>query len=233
MSQRVVQRVLFVAADPRECLAWVDHWDHVKPLKLGVHWARQGKWKGVDVVAVANGMGGDRASAAIQAVEGVSKVCSIGYCGALEKKLQVGDVFIGNQVTNGAEAWTVKRPGGPAAKSGCVASLDHIVQTAREKSALRAAGSSVVEMEAAGAARAAQALKVPFYCVKVVSDLADEDFANDFNHARLPNGKMNVGRLVMGAMLSPRRKLTELIRLNSRTALASKQLGDFLANCTF
>jgi hypothetical protein len=88
-------------------------------------------------------------------------------------------------------------------------------------------------MEAAGAARAAQALKVPFYCVKVVSDLADEDFANDFNHARLPNGKMNVGRLVMGAMLSPRRKLTELIRLNSRTALASKQLGDFLANCTF
>jgi nucleoside phosphorylase len=225
--------MLFVAADPRECGPWVSHWDQVEPAGLPVHWARQGKWRGLEVMAVANGMGAERAAAAVRAVPGVSAVCSIGFCGALDGMLRIGDVFVGNEVTDGNRAWPAGQPRGPRAPSGRVVSIDRIAQTAREKSDLRVSGASVVEMEAAGVARASEELKVPFSCVRVVSDLAEEDFANDYNRVRRPDGRFSVVRLVLGALGSPRKRFGELIRLNSRTALASKKLGDFLANCTF
>jgi hypothetical protein len=88
-------------------------------------------------------------------------------------------------------------------------------------------------MEAAGAARAAEDLGLPFYCVRAVSDLAGEDFENDFNDALGPDGRFSTWRLVKGAMASPRKRFGELFRLKQRTELASKKLGDFLADCTF
>ena len=54
-------------------------------------------------------------------------------------------------------------------------------------------------MEAAGVARAAEDLGVPFYCIRAVSDLAGEDFANDFNAALTPDGRFSTLRLVAGA----------------------------------
>jgi len=216
----------------RECAPWVSRWSQIEPVALPVHWARRGKWRGLDVIAIANGMGAGRAADAVQAVPDIAACFSIGFCGALDAGLRVGDVVTGAEISDVSDVarvcWTATPLRGRPVR---VASTDHIVQTASEKSELRQTGASVVEMEAAGVARAAVDLKVPFYCVKVVSDLADEDFANDFNRVRLPNGKLNVGRLVMGAMTSPRR-LGELLRLNSRTALAAKKMGEFLADCS-
>jgi len=88
-------------------------------------------------------------------------------------------------------------------------------------------------MEAAGAAMASENLNVPFYCIRAVSDLADEDFANDFNRCIQPDGRFDIARLLLGACLSPVRRFGELIRLSKRTKLASHNLGAFLANCTF
>ena len=51
-------------------------------------------------------------------------------------------------------------------------------------------------MEAAGVARASEELDVPFYCIRAVSDLADEDFANDFNESLMPDGRFSVLRLM-------------------------------------
>ena len=53
--------------------------------------------------------------------------------------------------------------------------IDHVAQTADEKRRLRAGGASAVEMEAGGVAERARARDVPFYCVRVVTDLADEE----------------------------------------------------------
>jgi nucleoside phosphorylase len=114
-----------------------------------------------------------------------------------------------------------------------VASIDHVAETAEEKRKLRASGASVVEMEAAGAAGAAADMGVPFYCVRVVSDLAGEDFANNFNAALTEDGSFSVARLAIGALASPRKRLGELVRLKHRTEMAAKKLGEFLANCTF
>jgi adenosylhomocysteine nucleosidase len=88
-------------------------------------------------------------------------------------------------------------------------------------------------MEAAGAARAAQDLGVPFYCIRAVSDLADENFVNDLNASFMPDGRISVVRLMFGALRNPPKHIGELVRLNKRAAVAANNLGEFLANCAF
>jgi nucleoside phosphorylase len=226
--------LLFVAADPRECSDWVARWSDVRKVGLAVRWARAGKWKGREVAAIANGAGADRAFAAVVLAGEVSGVCNIGFCGALDENLRVGDVFVATEIRNGTQKWIASQPATlPAVKSGTVASIGHVAGTAMEKRSLRQSGASVVEMEAAGAAGAAEEKNVPFSCIRVVSDLAAEDFANDFNAALTAEGTFSAPRLVMGALASPAKRFGELIRLQQRTTLASKKLGEFLANCEF
>jgi adenosylhomocysteine nucleosidase len=226
--------VLFVAADPREFAGWVSRWSDVRKLQLPVHWARAGKWCGRDMVAIANGAGWERASAAVRAVEGPCAVYNVGFCGALTATLGIGDIFIAAEVLGAAGLrYPARTPGGAEGRSGTLASVARIVQTATEKKRLSQTGAMVVEMEAAGVARASEELGVPFYCVRAVSDLFSEDFANNFNKFLMHDGRFDVLRLLIGALGSPVARFGELIRLSRRTALASKNLGDFLANCSY
>jgi nucleoside phosphorylase len=229
----VTRPLLFVAAEPRECLPFLAHWESSKPAALPVHWAREGRWKGREVLAIANGAGAARAHAAVKAAPRPAAVCSIGFCGALTEALAPGDIFVAEEVRNGERAWPTQRLSAPVARSGILISIGRIAQTAKEKRELAQTGAAAVEMEAAGAARASEDLGVPFHCIRAVSDLAGEDFANDFNRCLMPDGRFNVARLVAGAFSSPVRRFGELIRLSRRTALASKNLGDFLGNCSF
>jgi hypothetical protein len=224
---------LFVAAEPRECEPWIAHWSDVRPAELPVHWARTGKWKGAEVMAIANGAGPQRAHSAVLAAAKPDAVVSIGFCGALDSSLAIGDVFVASEIRDGGRAYRAENPLGPESKIGPLASQTRIAQSAAEKRALRTTGAYAVEMEAAGVVRASEELSVPFYCVKAVSDLADEDFANDFNACLLPNGRMNIPRLVLRACANPAARFGELIRLAKRTALASNNLGEFLAHCNF
>ncbi|MEP6716353.1 MAG: hypothetical protein ABJC09_12335 [Terriglobia bacterium] len=225
--------LLFIAADPRECLPWVARWDESHALPLPVHWARAGKWQGRAVIAIANGAGAVRAAAAVAASPEPSAICSIGFCGALDESLLIGEIFVATEVRNGTRNYRVITPTAPPARTGVLISNKLIVQTAAEKKKLREMGCHIVEMEAASVARASEDLRVPFYCIRAVSDLANEDFANDFNSFLMPNGRFSVPRLILGALRNPVVRFGELIRLSRRTALASKNLGDFLAACAF
>jgi len=230
----VTDPVVFIAADPRECRPWVAHWSHVRDPKLPVHWARAGKWQGQDFLAIANGAGAARAALGVAAADGKPRaIYNIGFCGALDASLGVADIFVAREVRDGANTWMAQEPRGPAAKSGILASIARIAQTAEEKRALRVTGAFAVEMEAAGVARAAAELGVAFYCIRAVSDLAEEGFANDFNGCLTPDGRIDILRLVTRAMASPVNRFGELVRLSRRTTLASESLGEFLANCTY
>ena len=225
--------ILFIGADAREFTGLLTHWEKVAPLHLPVHFARSGRWKGREVFAVANGAGADRAFAAILLAPKASAICNIGFCGALDKVLDIGDIVVATEVRSGIQSWPAAMPDTPEALEGPVVCIDRIAQTAAEKRNLRQNGASIVEMESAGVARAAEDLNVPFYCIRAVSDLAEEDFANDFNAALTPDGRFSILRLLAGAVSSPQVKLKELIRLGKRTTFASKKLGDFLAATTF
>lgn len=226
--------LLFVAADPRECAGLVSHWQDVRAVSLPVMWARTGRSKGAEVMTVANGAGADRAFAAVLVAPKPSAVCNIGFCGALDESLGVGDIVVADKVRDEIREYETLVPGATkTASRGSVVSIQRIAQTAAEKRNLRATGASIVEMEAAGVARAAEDLGLPFYCIRAVSDLAGEDFANDFNAAVTPDGRFSTSRLIACALGSPRKRFGELFRLQQRTALASKNLGDFLVDCTF
>ncbi len=170
--------LLFVAADPRECAGFISHWEDVRAVPLPVNWARAGRWKGRDVIAIANGAGGERAFAAVLVAPRPSAVCNIGFCGALDEALRIGDVFVAESVRGeshqGSHQCETLIPGvaRAGAASGVAISIDRVAQTAAEKRNLRATGASIVEMEAAGVARAAGDLGLPFYCIRAVSDLA-------------------------------------------------------------
>jgi uridine phosphorylase len=225
--------LLFIAAEPRECLPFVARWESSRPAGLPVHWARQGVWRGSEVLAIANGAGADRARAAVRAAPSPSAVCNIGFCGSLDEALAPGDVLVAHSVRQGERTWLASLPQCPAAKSGMLITVARIVQTAREKRELALTGALAVEMEAAGVASASEDLNIPFYCIRAVSDLSGEDFANDFNSCLMPDGRFNVIRLVTMAFLNPVNRFGELIRLSQRTALASNNLGEFLAGCSF
>src|SRR5580704_339126 len=221
--------LLFVAADPRECAGLVSHWQDVRAVSLPVIWARAGRAKGGQVMAIANGAGANRAFAAVLVAPKPSAVCNIGFCGALDEAMSVGDIVVADKVSDEIREYETLVPGATKAfRPGAVVSIQRIAQTAAEKRNLRATGASIVEMEAAGVARAAEDLGLPFYCIRAVSDLAGEDFENDFNAALDPNGQFSALRLVMGALASPRKRFGELLRLKQRTALASRKLGEFL-----
>jgi adenosylhomocysteine nucleosidase len=233
----LIQPLLFIASDRREAEPWVSRWDSPHPLTLPVHWTRAGKWRGRDVLAFANGVGAERAAAAIQAAQTVgnsfSAIVSIGTCGALDPSLAIADIIVATSVTDGKTTWPALDPHGPPARSCLVHSSPHIARTTEEKRKLRQSGAIIVEMEAAGIAREAQELDVPFYCIRAVSDLAEESFFIDFENFLMPDGRFNVPRLAMHAMAHPIKGLSELLRLQRRTAEAAKQLGGFLADCSF
>lgn len=227
--------LVFIASDHRECAAWVAKWEPRPAPKLPVHWVRAGMWQGRDVLAIANGVGPERAAAAVRAVEAISPSAfvSIGTCGALDPSLKPGDVFVPTEILGKDRKWIPCALSGPDAKRGRLISVTRIAATASEKSKLRTTGALAVEMESDGVAGASDRLGVPFYCVRVVSDLADQDFANDFNKVLMSDGRFNIPALLLNAFARPLSRIPELYFLARRTALASKNLGDFLALCSF
>ncbi len=227
--------VVFIAADHRECGPWVGRWDALTKPELPVHWVRAGKWQGRDVIAIANGAGQERARAAVGVVEALepSAFVSIGTCGALDSSLQIGDVFVPTEIRGCGRKWIPAQLVGPGSKHGPLISVARIAATASEKSELRTTGALVVEMESAGVADASERLGVPFYCVRAVSDLAGQDFANDFNKLLMSDGRFNIPALLLNALAKPLSRIPELYSLAKRTALASENLGEFLALCRF
>ncbi len=88
-------------------------------------------------------------------------------------------------------------------------------------------------MEAGGVAQRAAEKGINFYCIRVVSDLAGEDMANDFNQALRQDGHFATMSILSRALRDPLVRLPELVRLRSRCVRAARVLGDFIADCRF
>ncbi len=201
-------------------------------------WARSARLGTHEVLLATNGAGAKRAAAAVEACAArnfaAETIVSTGFCGALAPEFAIADVVAGTAIAAGSDTFPALQPSSRRQHHmGVVCSIDHVAQTAAEKRELRAGGGSVVEMEAGGVAERARARDLPFYCVRVVTDLADEDMANDFNRALRPDGHFATMRILRGTLRNPLVRLPELIRLRNRCVRASLALGDFIADCQF
>ena len=212
------RRVLVVASEP---------WEFA-PLKSGTLHRTD-----TEYVFVAAGPGPLLAARAVRSAGdpvAFDAFVSVGLCGALAQELKVGDVVVGREV-NGIQ---VPEPrAGSGYTSGPVASVDYFAGTVAEKRRLRSTGAIAVEMEAGAVLEGARAAARPFYCVKVVSDTADEGFVLDLNAARDEEGRFRTARILLQAARSPVQAAPELTRLYRNGRRALKALGEFFAECNF
>jgi adenosylhomocysteine nucleosidase len=229
-------RLLLVASAPMEFRGILMRAQGRRRISIGADWAHTAGLSGHEVLLVANGVGARRAAAAVDAAWAVfpaDRVISLGFCGALDPALRIADVIIGTCIAANNRRYSVLPLTGAAVASGIIRSIDRVAQTAAEKQALLEDGGIAVEMEAAGVAERAAARGLPFSCVKVVTDLAGEDMANDFNRALRSDGHFATMRIFGDALRHPAARIPELIRLQQRCVRAARTLGEFFADCRF
>jgi adenosylhomocysteine nucleosidase len=231
------QRILLVAAEPREFDGLLRFCSAGRKLAWPVYWARSAESGGRQLWMVANGAGAAHAG---QAVAVASEACrpeaivSMGFCGALDPALDIGDVFVATAVDAGARRFEVCVPHCDAPyTTGVLASIDHVAQTAAEKRLLRASGAYAVEMEAGGVAQFAATHDIPLFCVRSVTDTATESFITDFNKALLSDGHFATIKLLTSALENPGKAFPELFRLHKFCRIATRTLGEFIAGCRF
>lgn len=230
--------LLFIAAEPREFAGFLPHIAGISPAGLPAHWSRHGVWKTRPVVLIANGAGPERSAAAAMANSTAAAIINVGFCGALDFGLKIGDVVVADRVFYNNQMFDCQAVStSQDFRRGVVYSSPRIAATASEKQQLRATGAIAVEMEAGGILsvllKQDRAQLTRFYCVRAVSDLAGESFENDFGAALGPDGRYRMGSLIGSALRRPHRRFPELLRLKQRCDLAAKNLGEFLDSCSF
>jgi adenosylhomocysteine nucleosidase len=219
---------LMVAAEAREFQGILKRASDVRALPWpGAAFSREAAWKHHRWFLIANGPGPRLVERALDRKNGgkpdVDRVLSIGFCGALDPALRIGDIVVSGEVPKGLQASFVQ---------GAVVSVDRVAFTAREKCDLRAStGAAVVEMESAAVAQKARDWDVPFGCVRVVSDVAGDDLPLDFNQYRDADGRFERTRIALAALGRPFTVLPRLVRLDRDCRRAAERLGEFLAHC--
>jgi len=191
----------------------------------GAKFAGEAQWRGDRWWMVANGPGEALVFDALREKKNVDAMISTGLCGALDPALRVGDIVVPAGAAFGTQSAYVQ---------GAVHSIDHVAVTSLEKRALRnATGAIAVDMEAAAVERKATEWKLPFLCIRAVSDRAGDTLPLDFNRYRNERGDFSRTRIALAAMARPFTVMPQLIEFDRNCRRAADALGDFLADCRF
>lgn len=232
-----VKRVVIVASESREFSGLLTRATKARKLDLSVQFARSVEMGGQEWVLVADGPGPRLARKALEsaAAKGdLSAVVSTGYCGALDPDLPLYGIVSATGIEDEGRRWHCLEPVARRGFiSGTIVSLDRVIGTPEEKVCLRTSHQLAVEMEAAGLGAWAVACGLPFYCVRVVTDCANEGFSLDFNRLRDKEGRFSRTRIMAMAARHPVKFVPDLLRLDRRSRVAARLLGDFLADCRF
>lgn len=236
--------ILYVASEASELKPLANLLTALRKLKWPLDYAYEGIWESRRMMLAANGAGPKLAAQAVEvAIRAVmvaelsssrlEAVVSTGWCGALDPELRESQIVVATQVLDVSTNETfdcapIEADG--EFVSGVVASQNSIANGANEKERLRALGAVAIDMEAAGAAARARRAGLPFCCIKVVSDRADESFPFDLNNFRTSEGRIARGKIVVQALAHPNR-LPVLFQLKRRTEDAARALGEFLVGC--
>ncbi len=228
--------VLAVAAEAREFAGLLRHASSLTRLDWPVRYACQVRLGAERWVLVANGPGPNLARRAARAA--YSRVrprltLSTGLCGALDPALRTGDLFIATKIrVEEREFGAFGAKNRRHAATGVVWSCDRVAVSSAEKRAIRARGADVVEMEAASVAKEAEREETPFYCVRVISDEAQQDLPLDFNRYRDKEGRFSRPRIAAAVAMRPW-LIGRLGAFDAACRRAAWALGDFLADCQF
>jgi adenosylhomocysteine nucleosidase len=199
-----MSRIAILAAMPGELRPLVRGWQHES-----VHDVDLWRWsyEGGEWIAACAGAGVDAATRAFVEVEKlapVDQLVSVGWAGGLREDLTSGQAYNVSGVIDASTGERFETATGTETNS-----RELLLVTSpkaadfKEKQRLAATyQAALVDMEAAGVARLAQARGIPFYCIKGISD-GYSDQLPDFNCFISPSGRLQLGRIVVFSLLSP------------------------------
>ena len=206
--------------------------------RLGGRPAVRGHLAGRDILLVQAGIGRDRARDAVMAAArefAVGAAWSIGFAGGLAERLRPGDLVFPAVVLDDADSG-----GGPlaadpshatvyaalsraafAVESGSLITVATVLRTPDAKRAVRErSGAVAAEMEAAGVARAARDLGIPWVALKAVLDTVDDPVPLFLARCATPQGDVRWRGLLAGALEG-----RDFYRSLGRLARATRQAG--------
>lgn len=158
--------IAIVAALEREVSALIKGWTRTQRQHEG---RTQIFFEHDDTVVVCGGIGADaarRAAEAVIALYAPTLVQSVGFAGALDASLQVGDIFAPAAIIDARDGSRLDIPGG----KGTLITFMEVASAAQKASLAQAYTAQAVDMEAAAVAAAARAHGIPFAATKVISD---------------------------------------------------------------
>ncbi len=227
-----MKRVGIIAALSGELKPLVQGW---QPLTI----ARKGEaaWisrvNDVESVAVYAGVGSEAASRAceIAAQNGaLDALFSVGWAGALSCGIHPGSAYAVNEVVDArteetfATSFPVDQEIGVPFK---LVTTDHIVQYAEKRQLAGRHKALLVDMEAATVARFALSRRIPFYCLKAISDEIS-DILPDFARYTGPDGHLRMAPLLGHVAFRPK-YWPAMLRLGQNAKTGARAVAGALA----
>lgn len=181
-----------------------------------------------EVVVVCGGIGAEaarRASEAVIALFGSALVLSVGFAGALDASLHVGDVFLPSLVIDARDGSRIAT--GDQGGDGVLVTFMAVAGVEQKAKLAEAYRAKAVDMEAAAVLAAAQAHGIAFGVIKAISDECDFEMPATARFIS-PEGRFKTGSFVLFAVLRPW-LWTRVAALARNSNRAGKVLGAHLA----
>lgn len=193
-----MSRVAIVAALEREVRPLVKDWHLTDKEYGGRRFRFFERDKTFLVCAGIGAAAARRAAEAIIAIFDPEVLYSVGFAGALDPSLRVGDVIRPARMVNASDGSSIGLDGG----EGVLVSFESIASAAQKMKLRESFGAQAVDMEAAAVARAAEAHGRRFAVLKVISDEVDFNFPSMERFVD-SDGKLSEGRFALFAAVRP------------------------------
>jgi adenosylhomocysteine nucleosidase len=213
-----MSEVAYVAALKREVASLIKGWRRTQAAYSGRNFEFFEKG---GTVLVCGGVGAEAARRATEAVINFhrpNEVVSVGFAGALDSDLRVGDIAEPATVVDARDGSRVTTGRG----AGVLVSFSSVAATEQKQKLALAYGAQTVDMEAASVARGAQAHGLRFRALKAISDelqfpmISMDKFVDADGHFR-------TGSFALFVAFRPG-SWSSVIRLARNSALASRVL---------
>ena len=214
-------------------------------MRLGKTSAWPGKWKKQSIILVRSGVGRQRAEdATLQVIDHFqpSTLVSIGYAGAVQPELNVGDLVIADTIIEEKKkgkyspdsdwlnrAKDVSCPEGFKAIVGGLLTVDNVIHDSLSKQELgKNYGVQAVEMETSAIAKVAEEKDVPLLSLRVISDRLDQELLDSSSFLG-SDGEISTLKAGWYVLTHPS-SIKSALSLRSQTQIATQALTKFLSN---
>ena len=216
-------RLAIVAALEREVKPLVRRWRVTEKEHEG---RRFRFFENGEVVVVCGGIGATaarRAAEAAIAIFSPSVICSVGFAGALDASLRIGDVVRPRTVINAGDGSKNSVDSG----EGTLVSFASVASSDQKKKLAESYSAQAVDMEAAAVARSAEARGKEFRAIKAISDDLEFEFPAMERFVD-SEGRFSEGKFAFYAAVRPWlwRRILRLARNGGR---ASRALCTYLS----